>query len=143
ESLVAQTSREMAADESAGAQNQRRALVRSWFRRFVAGCRPLGFSVSGAQPRTVPFMVCRVEQKGINQASEAEAFRSSKSGPSLASLGKRKGPMARPVSELLQGNGRRLSEGQLRQLQWIVPRPWTAEVIAQLSTLPMAGARVR
>lgn len=51
--------------------------------------------------------------------------------------------MVRPVSELVQGNGRHLSEGQLRQLQWIVPRPWAAEAVSTLSTLPLAGARVR
>lgn len=42
-----------------------------------------------------------------------------------------------------QLDGRHLSQGQLRQLQWIVPRPWAEEVVATLSALPLAGARVR
>src|SRR5690606_32681111 len=81
-SLGPQPPREVTADEPTGAQNQRRALVGSGLRRLVAGCRPLGVSVSGAQPWTVPFMACRVEQMGTHQASDGEAFRSSKSGPS-------------------------------------------------------------
>jgi hypothetical protein len=40
-------------------------------------------------------------------------------------------------------DGRLLSQGQLRQLQWIVPRPWAPEVVAALSNLAFAGARVR
>lgn len=40
-------------------------------------------------------------------------------------------------------DGRQLSQGQLRQLQWIVPRPWAPELVASLTTLPFAGARVR
>lgn len=40
-------------------------------------------------------------------------------------------------------SGQPLSLGQLRQLQWIVPRPWTAELSHALVELPIAGARVR
>lgn len=40
-------------------------------------------------------------------------------------------------------SGQPLSLGQLRQLQWIVPRPWTAELSHALVELPLAGAGVR
>lgn len=36
-----------------------------------------------------------------------------------------------------------MSQGQLRQLQWIVPKAWTSELLTALSTWPLAGARVR
>jgi hypothetical protein len=43
----------------------------------------------------------------------------------------------------LSVSGQPLSSGQLRQLQWIVPRPWTAELSQALTQLPLAGAGVR
>lgn len=39
--------------------------------------------------------------------------------------------------------GRHLSQGQLRQLQWIVPKAWSSELLTALSTWSLAGARVR
>lgn len=39
--------------------------------------------------------------------------------------------------------GRHLSQGQLRQLQWIVPKAWSKELLTALATWPLAGARVR
>jgi hypothetical protein len=47
------------------------------------------------------------------------------------------------TTQPIQLDGRLLSQGQLRQLQWIVPRPWSAEVVSALATLPLAGARAR
>jgi hypothetical protein len=46
-----------------------------------------------------------------------------------------------PVSNA--GFGRPLSDGQLRQLQWIVPLRWAHELSRALSVLPIAGARVK
>ncbi len=45
-------------------------------------------------------------------------------------------------SQQSEPNGRHLSHGQLRQLQWIVPRPWAPELQTALATLALAGARV-
>jgi hypothetical protein len=44
----------------------------------------------------------------------------------------------RPVSF-----GQCMSQGQLRQLQWIVPIPWASELSSMLTRFPIAGARVR